>query len=366
MTTFHFFHKKATPNSTKKMAKKRKVENNINEGKTTKTDDVEYDNPLLEEYTKFLHSVPKKARNHFFSPDLVEPDQRSEIWAKQAEVGEDLINRFSWAIPNDRLLNILEHFSPLVEIGSGANAYIANLLLHRQQEQMKKEKKKKAASKDTKEIDILTYDTNVKSGGKIPSVGKNTDKGQKSGKKEMNDNKKIITLKGGPEVLSKNKEISKSNRTLVLCYPDEDVSPTDSENNGSKQEKSLGFQCLDHYKGTYIIHIGELYGDTLSMDQAPYGRSSSCEFQERLASEYHCLLKASLPNWLHVRDTVSVWKRTQLCTMVFAADSEDEDDEDEVMEYKYIPPEERVPSDIAAPCLQHLLHNKKKCKKTDT
>ena len=42
--------------------------------------------------------------------------------------------------------------------------------------------------------------------------------------------------------------------------------------------------------------------------------------------------------------------------MVFAADSDDEDDdEDEELEYRHIPPKERLPSSIAAPYLQHLL-----------
>ena len=115
----------------------------------------------------------------------------------------------------------------------------------------------------------------------------------------------------------------------------------------------MGADCLDHYKGQYVIHVGELFGDTLSMEQAPWGRSSSPDFQDRLAAEYHCVLKASLTNWLHVRDTISVWKRSETCTIVFAA--EGENDEEEEVEYKHIPVEERLPTDLAAPCLQHIL-----------
>jgi hypothetical protein len=46
---------------------------------------------------------------------------------------------------------------------------------------------------------------------------------------------------------------------------------------------------------------------------------------------------------------------------VFAADDDDdedgdgEDQEDEEVQYRHIPVEERLPTDLAAPCLQHLL-----------
>ena len=76
---------------------------------------------------------------------------------------------------------------------------------------------------------------------------------------------------------------------------------------------------------------------TLSMDQAPFGRSSSGEFQVRLASEFHCILKMRLlNNWIHVRDTLSVWKRSETCCLAFEG-SDDEESDSEVF-YKYIPP----------------------------
>jgi hypothetical protein len=94
------------------------------------------------------------------------------------------------------------------------------------------------------------------------------------------------------------------------------------------------------------------------MEQTPWGRSSSSDFQQRLASEFHCILKVELPNWLHVRDTISVWKRSAKSTIIFAADSEEEDDEDEEIEYRHIPVNERLPMNLAAPCCTHLLPQK--------
>jgi len=173
---------------------------------------------------------------------------------------------------------------------------------------------------------------------------------------------RIEVRRGGPEVLSEDASLSK--RTLFLCYPDED--DEDDDHDDERPAVSLAARCLEHYRGTTVVHVGELMGDTLSMAQAPWGRSTSPEFHQRLLSEYHCILRATLTNWLHVRDTISVWKRSERCPFVFrggegqAEDENDDDndndtDEDEEVEYRHIPEEERLPVDVAAPCAVHLL-----------
>ena len=48
--------------------------------------------------------------------------------------------------------------------------------------------------------------------------------------------------------------------------------------------------------------------------------------------------------------------------MVFGDDDEDSSEE---VEYKYIPPDEVMPLDAAAPCVAHLLKKKKAEKNTD-
>jgi hypothetical protein len=144
-------------------------------------------------------------------------------------------------------------------------------------------------------------------------------------------------------------------RALFLCYPDDRYYESD-EKSEDHQEETLGSVCLDHFQGDIVIHVGELFADTLSYDQAPWGRSSGTLFQQRLASEFHCLLKAQLPSWLHVRDTISVWKRSHLCPIVFQGDETDsESGGDEEVQYKFIPKEELLPTDVAAPCIRHLL-----------
>ena len=262
-------------------------------------------NLLHDKLQAFLLTLTPTERDSFFA-EVVSPERRAELWMQQAELGESLVNDYAWAIPDERALRILRHMAPLIEIGCGANAYWCQML---------------------EGVDIIGYDVNPQQGGQI---GDGT-------------TRSFVAQPGGPEVLTEHPQ-----RNLFLCYPDETVLQSEDG-----EETSLGALCLEHFQGEYVVHVGELYGDTLSMDQAPWGRSSGASFQERLAAEYHCVLQVALPNWLHVRDTLSVWKRSTTCSIVFAA--EDDEDEDEEVEYKHIPIDEQLPIDRAAPCMQHLL-----------
>ena len=269
------------------------------------------ENPLYKRQQQFLESLNVLERNEFFNPKI-DGDRRGTLWMNQADLGEELVNRHAWATPSPHALRIIKEFARVgvVEIGCGANAYWANQML-------------------SEGIDVIAYDIAIDDGGKI------------SKQKKMNEKQRssIVVHKGGPSVLTQHPD-----RTLFLCYPDE-------------EGEGMGAECLEYYQGMYVIHVGESIMDSnFSMDQAPWGRSSSSDFQERLLSEYHCLIKVELPNWLHVRDSISVWKRSETCTMVFAADSDVEDDEeDEEIEYRHIPCNERLPMNVAAPCCAHLL-----------
>jgi hypothetical protein len=290
------------------------------------------DNPLLKQQQAFLATLQKVERDSFFSNAAVDPERRAALWGEQADLGESLVNKYSWATPDDRALSILRHFSPLIEIGCGSNAYWCRQMVEAG-------------------IDIVGYDVNPDLGGKIGGKGS-----------KQND---FTVFKGGPEVLAKPEN---ANRTLFLCYPDESddsvlpMKEGDEDDDDYEAPASMGAACLENYQGDYVVHVGELFSDSnLSMEQAPWGRSSSPELQQHLAAEFHCLLRVSLPNWLHVRDSISVWKRSETCTIVFGADDDDdedgdgEDQEDEEVQYRHIPVEERLPADLAAPCLQHLL-----------
>lgn len=304
-------------------------------------------NPLLDAQSKFLSKLPTTVRQNFFSDEHVAPDTRAEIWGEQADIGEDLVNKFSWATPDPKAIRILKYFGQkaggIVEVGCGANAYWSR--------QMSKSG-----------IDVLAFDIKLDQGGKIDVIssveGKKAKKPKKKRKRDgdgddnSNNQKRFedgfVIQQGGPDVLSSKSRKDLKKRVLFLCYPDEEEMV--NETTGSQ---ALGSACLEHFQGDTVIHVGELFGDTFSLEQAPFGRSSGPEFQTRLFAEYHCILKASLTNWLHVNDTISVWKKSKCCSLVF--EGEDEQDNDEEVEYKHIPDNEKLPSDIAAPCAKHLL-----------
>jgi len=305
----------------------------------------EFNNPLYKQQNAFLSCLTRQERDFYFSthsPSSITPERRAEIWMQQADIGEDLVNRYAWATPTEECRKIFIFFSPLIEIGCGSNAYWAKYMKH------------------TAGVDVLAFDRNIHQGGKICSQGKEkkgkkkkSSDGTSNGRGKVKDASNFIE-QGGPEVLERPDIKS---RTLFLCYPDEEDIVID--NHDGQPPLSFGWQCLNTYKGTYVIHVGELafLDSSLNLEQAPWGRSSSPEFQQRLASEFHCIAKIQLSNWLHVRDSISVWKRSELCEMCFVGDAEDKDvdDDDDIVEYRHIPKEEMLPSVMVAPCMAHLL-----------
>lgn len=134
--------------------------------------------------------------DNLFSDDA--QDCMQDEWIRVHIIGKSLVGRFSWAIPNEKSLDVLSHFSPLVEIGAG-KGYWGYLLRSRG-------------------VDILCYDKEPSS---LSSAW-------------------IDVLKGGPSVLRK----MPTERNLFLSYPDEDG--------------SMAIECLNHFKGDYVIHVGEL------------------------------------------------------------------------------------------------------------
>jgi hypothetical protein len=283
-------------------------------------------NPLWHQQQAFLQSLTESERTAFFDDKAVDPNRRADIWMQQADLGERLVNDCAWATPTDNSLAVLAHFGPIIEMGCGANAYWCRQM--------------QAAS-----IDVVGYDVSPRSGGTIKEPSKKSKQTSKN-KGIAVGAKDFCVQRGDPQVLA---DPQHQNRTLFLCYPDEN--------------SAMAASCLDYYTGDVIIHVGELIAQAteapiLSRHDAPWGRSTAPDFQERLLSEFHCLLTMALPNWLHTSDCLSVWKRSATTTIVFAA--EDENDQDEEVEYRYIPLNERLPTDRAAPCLQHLLNSSSK------
>lgn len=215
----------------------------------------------------------------FFSSTV---EVRTKQWNKLDKLWDPLCEKYAWACPDNRALRVLCHFSPLIEIGAG-KGYWASLLRQRG-------------------CDIVCFD----------KYGKGKDAASWA-----------KVQQGGPEKLL---EPSVAQRNLFLCFPD--------------GEESIAIVCLENFSGEYVVHVGELgmSGDgTLgSTPQAPWGRTSSAEFQTVLSSTFHCVYIARLATRLPFgRDCISVWKRTRFVlgrnfpTRVDVDNSGEEEEEDD-------------------------------------
>lgn len=168
-------------------------------------------------------------------------------------VGEFLVNKYSWAIPDSRAIRILSAYAPLIEIGCGLGYW--SRLLH------------------DRGVDIIAADRL----GPLPASW-------------------TYIVKGGPLLLSKS---YLQGRNLFLCYPDEN--------------SCLGSMCLKYFTGEYLIHVGELLvtGTQCGYPQRPWGRTSSADFQVELYEKFHCILSVALHSYPVGRDFITVWKRTK-------------------------------------------------------
>ena len=296
-----------------------------------------------EEKTLYEADVAKLEHNIGTWNDLfciVDEGKRKQAYARMIAKGEDLVNKYAWAIPNKRALNIAAAFSPLVEVmtptaprpsikntnapcqvGAGIGYWSAELM--------------------AMGVDVNAYDIIV-------------DEPDALWNKALR--------KGGPEVLRLKENIG---RTLFLCYPDE--------------ANSLALECLDTLDESvqYVVHVGELLqtgtfcvnpAEDVSTEQPftqrPWGRTSSSKFQEALAARFHCVIQAEIPRFPHSRDAITVWKRTQFTSVHSAMTTEARNSKKKrvkdskksaVIQWAAIPIEERLSSDIAAPRFKYLL-----------
>ena len=217
---------------------------------------------MYEEEVKQMRSSSDYWGN-FFSDDAEE--YRRKEWNNLDAKINLLCNKYSWAVPDDRALKIIGTFSPLVEIGAG-KGYWAKLL--RQQG-----------------VDILAYDKyifNVAASKLSPKDGESC---------------YTEVLEGGPEVLL---QPTVKNRSLFLCYPDD--------------RESMAIVALENFANDYVIYVGESIhtGTLMGSPVAPFGRTSSAEFQVALTESFHCLLVCRLQTtYPNSKDCISVWKRTK-------------------------------------------------------
>ena len=258
------------------------------------------ENEYYREVTKLRKTI--EVWDEMFTCEVAE-DERMQAWIRLEVMGDSLVNKYAWAVPDSRAINILKTFSPLIEIGAGIG-YWSKLLLE-------------------SDVDIISFDS-------APPA-----------KEEA----WAPVQKGDPKVLKKS---SSKGRNLFLCYPDEG--------------EGMALECLENFTGEYIIHVGELINSgTLSLPQSAWGRTSAPDFQVKLNAEFHCVLNAQLSaSFPFSRDCISVWKRTEFVRGKGGGEEEEEEEEVGVEDEKgdawaCIPLEERIPVDRAAPLYQHLI-----------
>ena len=256
--------------------------------------------------------------SRMFARDLSD-DQREFLFD---QLDYSYVERFGWAIPDERALNILSHYGPIVEVGAGLG-YWGRLLINRGIDYLgydinasnDKKKKKKGGKGKGKKNKQLTHD-------------EQTEEDEEGSEKRFPSWCRIN--RGTSEVL-KGKKMKK--RSLFLCYPDD----------FELSSESLALSCLEAYKGDTIILVGELFGSTVL--ENPWGKSAGPDFQINLMASFHKVLQVPLPSWMTSRDSLSVWKRTQVTSV----------DEGEFT-FKDIPVEQRLVTTIQyCPETQHLV-----------
>jgi len=223
--------------------------------------DVNYAaNPYKEEMNELKAMMVKQFKGDYWNESAFfhcKKELRQKMWKFLDDKGMDLVEKWAWACPDRRALNIISHYTPIVEIGCGKGYWARSL-------------------RDICNVNIVAYDKYVDI---------------------SNCHTKVLV--GGPEVLKQQKNM---NRTLLLCYPDEN--------------EAIAAECLDNFKGDIIIHVGEMMvgnGTLFGVPQAPFGRTSSADFQVSLQESFHQILVCELLNrFPYSRDCISVWKRTQM------------------------------------------------------
>lgn len=178
-------------------------------------------NPLLSLHHKFQSEMPNDMER-VLDPDMSD-ERRCELLNM---VDMDVAEKYSWAIPDERALQIISEFGPIVEIGAGLG-YWSKLLSDRG-------------------VDVIAYDICAPK----PSAFSTTKSNQKQKSKYWFD-----VRQGGPEVLK-----GETNRALLLCYPDD----------FEESEESLALKCLECYQGDTVIHVGELFSQSYNLPNPWY------------------------------------------------------------------------------------------------
>jgi len=261
----------------------------------TSTKEIAY----LTEIKELKETIP--SWDNMFS-SKVDPEDRSQAWMRLEILGEPLIQKYAWAIPDERALKICSEFGPIIEVGAG-KGYWAWLLKQRGVDIIAFDKYayKEKGWMEVKKGDPSVLSTDAAKSGRLTPGSKAAWTrapplpSQAGAHAAMKDdfNQAAAPLRTSAPVVDKP-------RTLLLSYPD--------------QGESMASECLKHFQGDTIIHVGELLtggtGTKSGGSQAPWGKTTNSDFQVELAESFHCVLSYALPCMPFSKDYLTVWVRT--------------------------------------------------------
>jgi len=178
-----------------------------------------------------------------------------QAWQKR----DEMVQRFSYAIPDSNAINAIVRNSPVVEIGAGTG-YWAHLI-------------------QESGGDCIPYDTDP------PSATANTN--------QYHPKQKTFTkvLVGDERVLSQH-----SDRSLLMVWP-----PYCGDGMGGRMGASdcMAWRALQHYRGNTLIYVGEGAG----------GCTASYAFWEAVEKDWRLEQRISIPHWSYVHDEMSIFRR---------------------------------------------------------
>lgn len=163
-------------------------------------------------------------------------------------IRQELVRKYSWAIPNKAALIELAKLSPIVEIGAGTG-YLAYLL-------------RKMG------VDMLAVDEHP------------ADSRRKANRYHSFTKAWTKIEVGGVEKVKEYPD-----RNLLLCWPPYD--------------EPMAVNCLRAYKGKVLAYIGEGLG----------GCTADNQFHDLLEDDFECVERIDIPQWDGLHDFLSIWKR---------------------------------------------------------
>ena len=174
-----------------------------------------------------------------------------ELWPKLdlEERRRELASLFSWGVPNEAALQVLEAHAPLVECGAGMGYWSALLR--------------------ARGVDVVAYDA--------APPGKSANAYHR------------FRLEPWTAVEAEDSALAARrhrDRTLFLCWP-----PYDDD--------ASSYAVLRAYQGDKLVFVGE-------------GATGSVRFHRELALNWSLEEEVRLPNWPRLRDTLMVYRRNAM------------------------------------------------------